>query len=64
LVGPTKNPSPEFLELFRKRQKVYSRADIRVLTDDRTPTQSCKILLMKLKNTRSSDRRPFHARSK
>jgi shikimate kinase len=64
LVGLTTSPSPEFLELYRKRQKVYSRAVIRVLTDDRTPAQSCKLLLKKLKSDRSAKKRPSHARSR
>lgn len=55
LVGLTINPSPEFLELYQKRQKIYSQAAFRVLTDNRTPAQSCKLLLKKLKSVRSPE---------
>jgi len=49
LVGRSKGPSPKFVKLFRMRQKVYAKAKIVVHTDDRTPSQSCKLVVKKLK---------------
>lgn len=49
LVGNSKDPSSGLLRLFNKRQKTYSLAELSIVTDDRTPSQSCKILLKKLK---------------
>jgi shikimate kinase len=53
LVGLSAGPSAEFVALFKKRQKIYSRADLALATDDRSPDQSCKMLLKKLKLGRS-----------
>jgi shikimate kinase len=49
LVGFSAKPSPELSALFKKRKMIYSRADLALSTDDRTPAQSCKMLLKKLK---------------
>lgn len=53
LVGLSTKPSSELKKLFKKRQKTYSQADLALPTDDRTPAQSCKILLKKLRVGRS-----------
>lgn len=54
LVGISKKPTPEFKNLFSSREKLYSMADIMIRTDERTPAQSCKLLLKKLLMKNSS----------